>query len=142
MPKSIKDSPLGCINSDHKPTSRRISLATFLSKQRLPVILRVAIVQEQRRVRIWTLDYLGKFSMRLLDTDLEALASTFLVNRSYIPASLKLVGTSRGNIRATLSSLLPTGQRSMSASVTLYRTGSRKFTGLGDPKQSLTSPPY
>ena len=142
MPKLPKSYPLGSISSDHRPSSRKISLATFLSKQRLPVIFPVAIVQEKGRVRIWTLDCFGKLSMRLLDSDLEVLASTFLVNRSYIRGSLKLFAISNRGIRATLSCLPRTGQKLMTVSMILYPAGLIKHTGHGDEKQDLQSPPY
>ena len=142
MSKPSKNYPLGSSSSDHKPSSRKITLATFLLKQRLPATLPVAIVQEKGRVRIWTLTSSAKLSMRLVDTDLEVLASTFLVNRSYIRGFLMLSATSSKGVRATLSCSPQMGQKSMTASQTLYPPGLTRLTGLGDQRQSLESPPY
>src|SRR3990167_1678044 len=142
MPNLSKDSHPGFIKSQDNSTSKKISLATFLSKQQLPVSLNVAIVQGNKSAKIWILDSFGKLSMRLVNMDLEALAYTFLVNRSYIPASLKLSVTSNRGIKATLSLLPRMGLNSMSASTILYLVGLTRLTGHGDQKQSLESPPY
>ena len=142
MPKLRKNYLPGSISSDHRPSSRKITLVTFLSKRQLPATLPVRIVQEKGRVRIWTIDSSGKLSMRLLDMDLEALASTFLVNRSYIRGFLMLSATSRRGIRATLSCSPQMGQKSMTASKTLYLAGLTRLTGHGDEKQDLIQPPY
>ena len=142
MPKLRKVSLPGSISSDHKPSSRRITLVTFLSKQQRHVTLPVRIVLAKGHARIWTIDSSGKLSMRLLDTDLEALAFTFLANHSYIRGSLTLSVISNGGVRATLSCLLPMAQRSMTVSKTLYPVGLTKPTGLGDLRQDLKQSPY
>ena len=142
MRKSPKDFPLHSSKSDHRPSSKKITLVTYLSKQLLPVNCDVAIVQERGRVRLWILDSSGRLSMRLVDTDLEVLACTFLVNRSYMKGSLTLRATSKKGIHATLCSSPRTGLKSMSASMTLYPAGLIRPTGVGDERQDLQGPPY
>ena len=142
MPKSSKNYRLHSSRSEHKPSSRKISLDTFLSKQLLPAISPVRIVHEKGSVRIWTLDSSGRLLMRLIDTDLEVLAFTFLANHSFIRGSLKLSVTSKRGIHVTLSCSPPTAPFSMSASMTLYRQELTKHIGHGGARQDLESPPY
>ena len=142
MPKLPEKSQAGSTKSDLNSSSKKISLTTFLSRLHLPVTLDVAIVRVNNFGRIWTLDFSGKLSTRLLDTDLEALAYTFLVNHSYIQGSLTLRPTSNKGIRAILSSSPRTGRKSMTASMTLYPAGWTKFCGHGEEKLALQEPPY
>jgi len=142
MHKSQKNYQLHSSSSERKPSSRKITLTTFLLKQPQTAIYPVRIVHEKGRVRIWILDSSGKLSMRLLDTDLEVLAFTFLVSHSSIRASLKLSVTSKKAVHATLSCSPPTARFSMSASTILYPVGLINLTGLGDEKQNLQNPPY
>ena len=142
MPNLQKDFRPGSTKSGRNYTLTEFIHATFLSRLPRLVIFPVAIVPANKSVKIWTLDYSGKFWMRLVDTDLEALASTFLENRSYMRVSLKLVPMSSIGIRVTLSYLPRTGRRLISRSTTLYPAGLTRFSGHGGEKQDLEKPPY
>ena len=142
MPKSPKDYPLQSSNSERKPSSRKITLAMFSSKLPPVAIFPVRIAQEKGRVRIWTLDSSGRLLMRLVDTDLEVLAFTFLANHSFIRGSLRLSSTSRKGIHAILSCSPPTAPFSMTVSTTLYPPGLTRLTGHGDERQDLQQAPY
>lgn len=130
------------INSRRRATLTEFIQGICSSRQRLAVTCLVAIVPARKKTRIFLLNSSGKLSMRLVDTDLEVLASTFLVNRSYIRGFLMLSATSSNGVRATLSCSPQMGQKSMTASMTLYPPGLTRLTGLGDLRQSLESPPY
>lgn len=142
MRNSQKDSPLGSTKLGRRCTLTEYILDIFSSRPRQTVTYPVAIALAKKSARIWTLDSSGRLLTRLVDTELEALAYIFLVNRSYIRMSLRLSVISKDEIRITLSSLPRTGQKSMSASMTLYVQGLRRCTGRGDEKQDLQSPPY
>lgn len=137
MPKLPKDSPNGSIKSGRKLSLTLNFHDTYLSRQLQPVILPAIIVQGQESVKIWIFSSSEKSWMKLLNSDLEALAYTYLANRSFIPAFLKLFITSGKKIRATLSYSLLTGPKSMSASMTLRGPLLIKSFGPGELKRNL-----
>jgi len=142
MPKSQKNYRLRSLSSEHKPSLKKTFLDICSLRPPQIAIYPVRIVHAKGRVRIWTLDSSGKLSTRLANTDLEALAFTFLASHSSIRGSLKLSGISNNGIHATLSCSPPTAPFSMTASKTLYPAGLHRRTGLGDERQDLQSPPY
>ena len=142
MPNYLKNSQAGSTKSLRKVSLTEFIRDTFSSKRLRTASFPVAIVLVKKSSRIWTLDYSGKLSMRLVDTELEALAYTFLVNRSYIQGSLTLSIISREAIKATLSCSQRTGLKSMTASMKLYPAGLRRLTGRIEERQDLQSQPY
>ena len=126
---------------------RRCTLTEFFRdicslRSRQTVTYPARIVLEKKKPRIFLLNSWGKLWTRLVDTDLEVLAFTFLANRSSIRTSLKLCVTSSKEIRATLSCSPPTAPFSMSASMSLYPVGLHKLIGRGGGKQDLEQPLY
>ena len=109
----------------------------FSLKPRQNATFPVHIVQEKNSVTIWIFYFLEKSWMKLVNTDLEALAYTFSENPSFTQGSLTLSPTSNGKIRATLFSSPQTEQRSMNVSMTLSEAVLVKHYGAGDLKPSL-----
>ena len=129
-------------NLGRKCTLTNFFHAIYLSKPLRPVNFNARIVLGSKSAKVWILNSLGKLWMRLVDTELEALAYTFLGNPSFIPVSLKLVPISRRAIRITLSYLPRTALKSISASMIWYLPESAKSFGHGVRKQDLESQPY
>ena len=121
MPSLSKSSQTGSTKSERKSTLTEFIRDTCSLKQQQTAIFPAAIVLVNKKAHVWTLNYSGKLSTRLVDTDLEALAYTFLANHSSIRGSLKLSVTSNKGIHVTLSCSPPTAPFSMSASMILYR---------------------
>lgn len=142
MPNLRSDCLPSFIRSERKCSLTDLIRGISLLRQRQTAIFDVAIVRVNKARKIWILDSLGKLSMKLVDSDLEALAFTFLESHSYIRSSLKLVRISNQGIRATLSYSQQMGQRLTSASTTLYPVGLTKCCGHGGEKQDLENPPY
>ena len=136
------DSLPGYTSLGRSCTLTKFILATCSSKLQQLVTCPVIIVREKKYVRTWTITSSGKLSTKLVNTELEALASTCLGSRSYMKGSLKLAPISNGGIRITLSYLPQMGQKLMTQSTVSYLAGLTKCFGRGGKRQDLQEPPY
>ena len=107
MPRSQRNSRPGSISSEHNSGLTKSFQDTSSLRQLQLATYPVRIVRGRKQIDTWILDSSGKSLMRLVDSDLEALAFTFLGSRSSTQALLKLVPISKKRIWVILSSSQP-----------------------------------